>query len=176
MRGMLHIRIAAIAALAALVGCTGGDPKLMNISTTTPDEFGVLPNKPLQAPANYSALPAPTPGGTNLVDPTPEADAVAALGGNPARVARGQIHAGEQGLLTYTARYGVPGNIRSILASEDLAWRKANNGRLLERLFKVNVYHSSYKPMALDQHLELQRLRRLGIWTPSAPPDPAGRF
>ncbi len=176
MRGMLHMRIAAVAALAALVGCTGGDPKLMNISTTTPDEFGVLPNKPLQAPANYTTLPAPTPGGANLVDPTPEADAVAALGGNPDRLTRGTIHPGEQGLLAYTTRYGVPADIRTTLAAEDLAWRKANNGRLLERMFNVNVYHDSYKRMALDQHLELQRLRRMGVWTPSAPPDPEDRF
>ena len=58
------------------------------------------------------------------------------------------------------------------LAAEDLEWRRENNGRLLERLFNVNVYYSSYKPMSLDQHLELERLRQMGVWTPSAPPDP----
>jgi hypothetical protein len=97
---------------------------------------------------------------------------VAALGGNPDRLERGTIFAGEQGLLAHAARYGVPADIRTTLAAEDLQWRRDNNGRLLERLFNVNVYYSSYKPMSLDQHIELERLRRMGVWTPTAPPDP----
>ena len=172
MRGMLAKRFAGLAAFAVLAACSGGDPELMNIKTTTPDEFAVLPTKPLEAPEDYATLPEPTPGGRNLVDPMPQADAVAALGGNPDRLERGTIFAGEQGLLAHTARYGVPADIRDTVAAEDLEWRRDNNGRLLERLFNVNVYYSSCKPMSLDQHLELERLRRLGVWTPTAPPDP----
>lgn len=172
MRGMLAMRFAGLAAFVVLAACSGGDPELMNIRTDTPDEFAVLPTKPLEAPEDYTALPEPTPGGTNLVDPTPNADAVAALGGNPDRLERGTIYAGEQVLLSHAARYGVPGDIRETLAAEDLEWRRDNNGRLLERWFNVNVYYSSYRPMSLDQHLELLRLRRMGVWTPSAPPDP----
>ena len=171
MRGMLAKRFAALAAFVALAACSG-DPELMNIKTTTPDEFAVLPTKPLEAPEDYASLPEPTPGGSNLVDPTPKADAVAALGGNPERLERGAIYAGEQGLLAHATRYGIPADIRATLAAEDLEWRRENNGRLLERLFNVNVYYSSYKPLSLDQHLELQRLRKMGVWTPSAPPDP----
>ena len=171
MRGMFAKRFAGLAALAVLAACSG-DPKLMNIRTETPDEFGVLPTKPLEAPEDYTSLPEPTPGGTNLVDPTPREDAVAALGGNPDRMQAGTIYAGEQVLLAHATRYGVPADIRDTLAAEDLEWRRDNNGRLLERLFNVNVYYSSYKPMSLDQHLELERLRRMGVWTPSAPPDP----
>ncbi|WP_254900971.1 DUF3035 domain-containing protein [Maritimibacter sp. HL-12] len=144
----------------------------MNIKSDTPDEFRILPTKPLEAPEDYAALPEPTPGGTNLVDPNPRADAVAALGGNPDRLDRGQIFAGEQALISHAGRYGVSANIRETLAEEDLAWRRDNNGRILERLFNVNVYYSSYKPMSLDQHVELDRLRSAGVWTPSAPPDP----
>jgi hypothetical protein len=166
------MRFVAIAGFVALAACSGGDPELMNIKTDTPDEFSVLPTKPLEAPEDYTSLPAPTPGETNLVDPTPQADAVAALGGNPDRLKRGTIFAGEQVLLAHANRYGVPADIRATLAAEDLAWRGENNGRLLERLFNVNVYYSSYKPMSLDQHLELERLRKMGVWTPSAPPDP----
>ena len=171
MRGMLAKRIAGLTALVVLAACSG-DPELMNIRTETPDEFSVLPTKPLEAPEDYTSLPTPEPGGTNLVDPTPRADAVAALGGNPDRLVRGGINPGEQTLIAYATRYGVPGDIRQVLAREDLEWRKDNNGRLLERWFNVNVYYSSYKPMSLDQHLELERLRRMGVWTPSAPPDP----
>ena len=42
------------------------------------------------------------------------------------------------------ARFGVDGGIRSTLASEDLEWRRDNNGRILERLFNVNVYFKAY--------------------------------
>lgn len=172
MRGMVGIRFLALAGLAALAACADESPQLMNIKTDTPDEFRILPTKPLESPEDYTLLPTPTPGGTNRVDATPRADAVAALGGNPDRLAVGTIHAGEQGLLAHATRYGVPADIRGTLAAEDLEWRRDHNGRLLERVFNVNVYYNSYKPMSLDQHLELQRLRDLGVRTPSAPPDP----
>lgn len=172
MRGMVGIRFFALAGLATLAACASDNPELMNIRSDTPDEFAILPTKPLEAPEDYTLLPTPTPGGTNLVDATPLADAVAALGGNPDRLDRGQIYGGEVGLVSYATRYGVPADIRSTIAAEDLAWRQENNGRLLERLFNVNVYYDSYRPMSLDQHLELDRLRQLGVRTPSAPPDP----
>ncbi|GKY86784.1 DUF3035 domain-containing protein [Sinisalibacter aestuarii] len=171
MRGRLGKTVLALVGLAALSACDG-EPQLMNIRTDAPDEFAVLPTKPLEAPEDYTSLPDPTPGGTNLADPTPQADAIAALGGNPDRLTDGRIYAGEQTLISYTSRYGVPADIRATLAAEDLAWREENNGLLLERLFNVNVYFDSYKPMSLDQHIELDRLRARGIWTPSAPPDP----
>ena len=173
MRGSHGKLVLALVGAAALAACSGGDPKLMNIRNDTPDEFRVLPTRPLEQPADYTALPDPTPGGTNLADPNPKADAVAALGGNPDRVVpNGKIFAGEQGLINYASRYGVPADIRKTLAAEDLEWRKTHNGKLLERLFNVNVYIQAYKLMELDQHLELARLRGLGVWTPTAPPDP----
>lgn len=172
MRGGFGKLILAMAGLAALSACESGDPKLMNIRSDTPDEFSVLPTKNLEAPEDYTTLPEPTPGGTNLADPTPRADAVAALGGNPDRLRSGRIYAGEQTLISYASRHGVPADIRDTLAAEDLEWRKTHNGKLLERFFNVNVYFDSYKPMALDQYLELDRLRKMGVWTPSAPPDP----
>ena len=49
MRGMFAKRFAGLTALVVLAACSG-DPKLMNIRTETPDEFGVLPTKPLEAP------------------------------------------------------------------------------------------------------------------------------
>lgn len=172
MRGSFGKTVLALVGVATLAACESDQPELMNIKSDTPDEFSILPSKPLEAPEDYTSLPAPTPGGTNLVDPQPRADAVAALGGNPDRLQRGQIFASEQTLVSYVSRYGVPGNIRETTAAEDLEWRRSNNGRLLERLFNVNVYYSSYKPMSLDQHRELDRLRSAGVWTPSAPPDP----
>lgn len=177
MRGVRGRLFLAFIGLVALTACDSSDePQLMNIRTDTPDEFAILPTKPLEVPETYASLPTPTPGEGNLVDPNPRGDAVAALGGDPNRLVRGGINPGEQTLIAYATRYGVPGDIRQVLAREDLEWRKTNNGRLLERMFNVNVYYSSYKPMSLDQHLELERMRAKGIWTPSAPPDPQVRI
>ncbi len=136
-------------------------------STSGPDEFGILPTKPLAMPESLAELPAPTPGGTNITDPTPRADAVAALGGNPARLAGS---AGDGALLARAARFGTEAGIRDRLAAEDVEYRRTHDGRLLERLFNVNVYYRAYAPMALDQAAELERWRRLGLRTPAAPP------
>ncbi len=153
--------------LVALAACSGADPRLMNLRNTEagPDEFAILPNEPLVIPTELSALPTPTPGGANRADPNPEADAIAALGGNVER-------AGGVGgdLMGYATRFGVTPGIRETLASEDLEYRRRNDGRLMERLFDVNVYYRAYQPLALDRYAELERLRRAGIRTPSAPP------
>ncbi len=159
--------------VAALGACSKNDPKLMNLTSSTagPDEFAIVPNKPLQAPDDFASLPEPTPGGTNRVDATPDADAIAALGGNPAVVARGST-AADNGLIGHTGRYGVASDIRQTLAAEDLDYRRRKDGRLLERLFNVNVYFRAYAPMSLDKYAELERFRALGVRTPTAPPPP----
>lgn len=162
------------AVLFALGACGGAEePNLLNISqprSEGPDEFAILPTKPLEMPEDMAALPAPTPGGTNLTDPTPFADATTAMGGNPEVLTR---RSGDGALVAYAGRYGVDPNIRSELAAADLEFRRQNDGRLLERLFSVNVYFRAYEPLALDQYAELERLRRLGIRTSAVPPDPA---
>ena len=76
--------------------------------------------------------------------------------------------------MNHVSCYGVNGGIRSTLASEDLQWRRDNNGRILERLFNVNVYYKAYKDQALDQQAELYRWRKRGAKTPSAPPPQKG--
>jgi len=162
----------ALLLVAALAACGADQPILMNISSDgTPDEFAVLPNKPIEIPRDLSALPAPTPGAGNRVDPTPQADAVAALGGNAGALSRGGIPAGEQGLVAQATRYGVSPTIRSQLAAEDLEYRRSNDGRLLERIFDVNVYFKAYRRQSLDQHRALERFRRAGVRTVGAPPE-----
>lgn len=153
-----------------LVACSKGEPSLMNMraSQDGPDEFAILPTKALQEPKNYTDLPTPTPGQANLTDPTPQADAIAALGGN---LGSGNLRRSEGALVSAASRYGVSSNIREVLAASDLEWRRDNKGRVLERLFNVNVYYRAYETMHLDQHLELERLRRKGVWTPAAPPE-----
>ena len=63
----------------------------------------------------------------------------------------------------------MPG-IRDQLAAEDLQFRRDNDGRLLERLFAVNVYHNAYQGMWLDKYAELDRWRRAGVQTPAPRP------
>ncbi|MCR8724883.1 DUF3035 domain-containing protein [Frigidibacter sp. ROC022] len=164
-----------LAAVLTVSACSGDkEPRLLNIkSTQGPDEFSILPGKPLQAPPDFATLPEPTPGGSNLTDPTPDQDAVAALGGNPSVLTRSGIPAADTGLLNHAGRYGIQAGIRDELAAADLEYRRKNDGRLLERLFNVNVYFKAYRPYELDQYAELARLRRLGLKTPAAPPDPA---
>lgn len=171
--GKLGLVLAAVAALGACA--SDEDPRLMNTraSTTGPDEFAILPTKPLQMPADLAALPAPTPGGENLTDPTPVADAVAALGGSRAALAPRGVAAADAGLIAYVAQFAASADIRAVLAAEDLAYRRDNNGKVLERLFNVNVYYRAYLPMTLDQAAEIERWRKLGIRTVGAPPEPA---
>ena len=169
--------IAAIALTLSGCGINDREPELMNIRSAGdgPDEFAILPTLPLEEPASYSDLPTPTPGGTNLTDPNPQADAIAALGGRRSSVVEDGNLGSDGGLITYATRYGVASGIRSTLAAEDLDFRRRNNGRLMERLFNVNVYFDAYQSMTLDQYAELLRLRRLGIWTPAAPPEGYGQ-
>lgn len=162
--------ILALAAAAMLAGCGNDDnPVLMNLRPqgNGPDEFAILPPRPLELPTDLAALPAPTPGGTNRTDPNPKADAIIALGGNPQAAG---VPAGDAALVTYASRAGVANGIRAMLAAEDLEFRRDNNGRLLERLLDVNVYFKAYRNQSLDQQAELAFWRARGARTPSAPP------
>lgn len=159
--------------LGMLAACSGSEPSLLNVKQPRaegPDEFAILPVKPLELPEDLAALPDPTPGGTNRTDPTPEADLARALGGNPEVLTR---RGGDGALLAHATRFGVSPTIRSDLAAADLEYRRDNDGRLLERLFNVNVYFRAYEPQSLDKYAELERLRRAGIRTSSPPPNPA---
>lgn len=170
MRAVKGKAVIAVATMVTLAACGGkGDPQLMNLrSGQGPDEFAIVPPKPLEMPESLSELPEPTPGGFNRTDQNPEADAAVALGGKPS--AAGGIPSGDAALYAHAARFGVDGGIRSTLASEDLQWRRDKNGRVLERLFNVNVYYKAYRKQRLDQQAELARWRALGVRTSSAPP------
>lgn len=159
-------------ALMALGGCGGGTgaPHLMNLRSTTdgPDEFAILPPKPLAMPKDLTDLPEPTPGGTNLTDQNPMNDAIVALGGKVP--VAGAVPAADAGLLRYAGRNGGTGDIRAVLAADDLALRKAHPGKLLERAFGLTTYFEAYRAMWLASYAELQRWRDAGVATPSAPP------
>jgi hypothetical protein len=119
-------------------------------------------------PESLADLPEPTPGGANRTDQNPLGDAVAALGGRSNT--SGQIAAGDGALYNYATRAGVTPGIRQTLAAEDLDFRKRHKGKLLERALNLNVYYKAYRAQSLDQYAELQRWRKAGARTPSAPP------
>jgi hypothetical protein len=157
-----------------LTACSQGNeaPRLMNLraSQAGPDEFSILPTGPLQAPPDFNQLPAPTPGGSNLVDPDPRAQAVSALGGRVSAERTQGIPSADAGLVQYVGRQGVAEGIRETLAAEDLQTRRDGAPRVLERLLNTNVYRQAYEDQILDPQEELRRWRARGVRTPSAPP------
>lgn len=166
-------RLTILGLVTLVAACGESDPNLLNIRQDRrdgPDEFAVLPSKPLEIPQDVASLPVPTPGLANRADIVPEVDVAVALGGSEAAVYRGGA---DPALVSYTSRYGVDPAIRPELAAADLEYRRQNDGRLLERLFSVNVYYRAYERLSLDQYAELERFRRAGVPTAAAPPDPA---
>ncbi|MDA8585094.1 DUF3035 domain-containing protein [Rhodobacteraceae bacterium] len=167
---MLH-RLLFLGLILTLAACSSDDG-LLNIKQEPgegPDEFAILPTKPLVLPEDVVSLPAPTPGGSNITDPTPEFDVASALGGNAAVLSRAS---NDGALVNYSTRFGIDPQIRAELAASDAEFRRNNRGLFLERLFDVNVYFRAYDFMSLDQYGELDRLRRAGVRTPAVPPEP----
>ncbi len=166
------IILLALLAAVGLSACTRKETPLMNLRSggSGPDEFAILPTKPLKMPKNLAELPLPAPGGPNLVDPTPSADAVAALGGSPKYLGSGGIPRGDRALVATAERYGIAPDIRARLEAEDREFRRTHPPRLLERWFRLTTYFKVYGPMALDRYAELERMRRAGVRTPEAPP------
>lgn len=165
--------VTAICLMAvALSGC-GGDkvPRLMNLRSGTagPDEFAILPTKPLEMPEDLAALPEPTPGGANRTDLDPFDDIATALGGKKPVAGKG-IPGADGALVNHATRKGVSADIRAVAAAEDLEHRKRNKGRVLERLFGLNSYFRAYRREELPQNAETARWRSAGAPTPSAPP------
>lgn len=157
-------------ALVCLLSACGGrndEPRqLMNLRSPHdgPDEFAILPTKPLEMPKDFANLPEPKTGGSNLADPAPLDDAVRALGGRPGA-------GGTDGALVAAAgRGGVAGDIREQLAAEDQQFRGRNGPLLLERLFGTSAYHRVYNRQALRPDPELDRWRAANARTPSVPP------
>lgn len=171
-----------LGAALALAACTGGGPdgslNLRDLRSTGggPDEFSVLPGKPLEAPADFASLPTPTPGGSNLTDQHPLADGIAALGGRPSALEAQGVGSNDVALVRHAARNGVEGDIRMTLAAEDKAFQQRRSRFTRIRLFRdVDRYHEVYQNEMTDPYAELARFRRMGVSTPSAPPPPATR-
>jgi hypothetical protein len=155
--------------MVSLTACANTGLRNVRSTGDGPDDFLVNPTKRLEAPASYSALPAPTPGRGNRVDPTPIAEGAAALGGR-----RGDPNAAvpsrDGAVVQHASRFGVTQNVRSALATEDEAFRKRKARFTQIRLVPIDRYNEAYKRSALDPEKVARQYRRNGIATPSAPP------
>lgn len=158
-------------ATIAMLGACSSDRSLTNIESgqTTPDEFAIIPSKPLSMPPDLALLPTPTPGGANITDPTPHADAVAALGGNPARLEDRGIGAADQALVAAASRNGNDPAIRARLAQADADYRSRNRRRPLEILFGTSVYQRAYRSQALDSREAQVQWQGAGAITQTSP-------
>ncbi|WP_083480148.1 DUF3035 domain-containing protein [Loktanella sp. 5RATIMAR09] len=162
----------SVLALILVTACGNTERPLRDLNSASggPDEFAVIPFDPLQIPETRT-LPNPTPGGENRVDPTPNADAIRALGGSPAAVFAGRIPASDAELLARTGQYGVDPAIRAQLAAEDDATlRRARRSNLFNPLGR-DRYFPAYRRQALDASAELARLGGLGVSVPQIPPE-----
>ncbi|WP_400084102.1 DUF3035 domain-containing protein [Yoonia sp. R78084] len=160
----------SVLALILVTACGNTDRPLRDLRSAGggPDEFAVIPFDPLEIPETR-ALPNPTPGGANRADPTPNADAIRALGGSPAAVVAGGVPAGDAALVTQTNRYGVDPAIRAQLAADDDATlRRARRTNLFNPLGR-DRYFAAYARQALDAPAELARLDALGVAVPQVP-------
>ncbi|MBO9445757.1 MULTISPECIES: DUF3035 domain-containing protein [Ruegeria] len=163
--------IFAVTLAFAAAGCSDIGLRHLQAPGPGPDEFSVLPVKPLTQPKDYAFLPAPTPGGGNLTDPNPKAEAVAALGGNAAALnPNTAIPSTDAALVTATSRYGVPANARQVVNAEDAEFRRKQSRLTRLRLFNVDRYSQVYRRETLNPDAQNEAARRAGIETPSSPP------
>jgi hypothetical protein len=163
----------AILTIGALAGCGIGEPRPLHDLRSfdrQPEEFSIVPNKPLQSPESLAALPEPTPGGANRADQTPLADAVAALGGNPARLNADGVPSSDGALINRAGRFGREADVRATLAAEDEAFRD-RGGRFTWKLFPEDQYSRVYRRQSLDSWRWLRSSRSAGARTPTAPPE-----
>jgi hypothetical protein len=160
LRLILVISVCAVAACAPRSG-------LHNLETASggPDDFSILPSRALEIPQSLE-LPQPTPGGTNLTDPNPKGDAIAALGGSARAAIAGGIPARDTALVAHAGRNGVAADIRAELAAADATLRSGG----ITGLFRGRGYFDVYARQALDAQAELARFRAAGVATPTAPP------
>ena len=171
----MHRRIAFLILAAVGLSACGGyerDIKLRDVRSVSPgpDEFGILPGKPLQEPQSFAELPTPTPGSVNRTDQNPLADGVAALGGRADRPQNKGVPAGDGALVRHASRNGVDPNVRADLAAEDEDFRKRRSRFTRIRLVRQDLYNKVYKRETLNARREWNRYRRVGARTPTAPP------
>ena len=152
--------------LFLIAACSSDDARLRDLYDvgTGPEEFAVLPSKPLIIPSNLRELPVPDETVGNLADPTPKRDLIEKLGGSldESKI----VPKKDKGLLNYVSRAGVNSNIREELAVEDRKFLRRMVVFTSVKLFRVDRYNQIYRNMTLSAPKELERWRSLGVRTP----------
>lgn len=168
------MRLIACSLLVVTLLSACGNTSLRSLQSRSdgPDEFVIVPAKPLEQPESFSALPAPTPGGFNRTDQRPLEDGIAALGGQ-ATSPNAPIPSRDAGLVNHASRFGRDADIRSSLARADADFRNRQRRLTNIRIFREDVYAQIYRRQSLNPAAVARQFQRAGIPTPSAPP--AGR-
>lgn len=165
-------RIALLIGAAAVVaGCSSGREgvgNLLGITRGSPDPFNVYPRAPLQVPQDLATLPAPQPGAASPLEPTPIADAQAAIGNAGAPVAVAGPSQGEVALLATAGANEADPDVRRTLA-EDPALQR-------EREFAFRTFFGYKVPDGTEKDLlepreERKRLLEQGGAAPNPPPE-----
>lgn len=159
----------ALIAVLTLAACENKGLRQVQSLGSGPDEFIIVPAKPLETPESFSALPQPTPGGVNRTDQRPLDDAIAQLGGQ-----RGSptapIPGNDAALVNHTSRFGREANIRATLATADAEFRRRQARFTQFRLFTQDTYAIAYRREAISPGAVARQFQRAGIPTPTAPP------
>lgn len=167
-------RLIAIALILGVAACGSKDKDVqlrkIKHEGNGPDEFSIIPSKPLEAPENFSTLPPPTPGGSNRTDQNPRGDGIAALGGNPGALVASGISSADGALVNHARRYGHNSNIRQTLRIEDQETRRRHGRVNILNIGPNDDYTNAYRRQWLDAQAEFERLRARGVTVPSAPP------
>ncbi len=163
-------KFALLLVLPVLVaGCANTGLRELRSTSKGPDEFGIQPVAPLQEPDSFSALPTPTPGGSNRTDRSALAEGMQAFGGSLGDP-NAAVPASDGALVQHASRLGVSGNIRETLAETDAQFRRRKARFTQYRIVPVDRYNQAYRREALDAQAERARWQRAGARTPSAPP------
>ena len=160
--------IAFLMLLLSITACANTGLRDLRGTGDGPDDFIVNPSKPLAEPDNYKTLPAPTPGQSNITDPTPLQDGVAALGGRLGDP-NAAVPSRDGAVVNHASRFGVNAGIRKTLADEDADFRKRRGRFTHYRIVPVDRYNQAYKRQALDPARVESQYRRAGVATPSVP-------
>jgi hypothetical protein len=167
-------RIVMILLILGLAACGSKDKDVqlrkIKHEGNGPDEFSIIPSKPLEAPEDFAILPAPTPGGSNRTDQNPRGDGIAALGGNPGALVAAGISSADGALINHTSRFGANPGIRQTLRQEDQETRRRHGKVNILNIGPNDDYTNAYRKQWLDSYAEYERLRRKGVTVPSAPP------
>ena len=153
------------ALVLVLAGCGNTNLRKMESDDKGPEEFTVVPLKPLEQPSDYAALPKPENAAPSITDPTPIADAITALGGTVDSRNTTRVPSSDKALIQRTDRFGTTPNIRAMLALEDAQFRENTTTLFQPR----DLYSQLYEAETLDAFAELQKFQAAGVTTPAVP-------